>query len=192
MKSLNVFKIPALIALLALAACAKKDSDFAARYARNGTGAAAVNIEETGAAGEYAAGKGLHTADIVGLQRTRNGTAAQITGQIVLNNQQIQVTTQHTGSEVREGAVRVGNYQVQFHAMCLNSSCEPYFAAMEVYTSSGEFLIQEGVRIYFNDPSRSVYQLFKPGSARVFFNGKLADPSSMVGYLNSFNAGIGL
>lgn len=193
MTSYKNLLIPALAALLALSGCAKKDSDFAARYATNGAGATAKDANVAADAGEYAASKGLTRADIVQVTRSSNGNGSTVVSQVVINNQQIQVTTQHTGSEIREGSLQIGGYYIQFHAMCPTNSCEPYFAAMEVY-SNNELLIQEGIRIHFNTPSQSVYQLFSPSLARTFYYQNMNNPGGVVGYLNyqSSSTGNGL
>ena len=187
MKSFKTLLVPALLALLALSGCAKKDSEFAARYATNGAGIAAKDASAAADAGEYAAAKGLTRADIVQSTRNSNGNGVVVISQVVINNQQIQVTTQHTGTEIREGSLQVGGYYIQFHAMCANAACEPYFAAMEVY-SNNQLLIQEGVRIHFNNPSQSVYQLFSPSLARIFYYQNMNNTGGVVGYLNSYTS----
>lgn len=195
MKSLKALLVPALFAV-ALSGCAKKESEFAARYATNGAGATAKDAVTAAEAGELAATKGLTRADIVQVTRNSNGNGATVISQVVINNQQIQVTTQHVGTEIREGSLQIGNYYVQFHAMCANPSCEPYFAAMEVY-SNNQLIIQEGIRIHFNNQSQSVYQLFSPADARVFYNQSMNNTGGVVGYLNNYigpdsNTGSGL
>jgi len=189
MKSLKTLLVPALVAIVALSAgCAKKDSDFAARYATNGAGASAKDTNVAADAGEFAAAKGLNRADIVQVTRNTGSGGSTVISQVVINNQQIQVTTQHSGTEQRDGSLQIGNYYIQFHAMCANTACEPYFAAMEVY-SNNELLIQEGIRIHFNNQSQSVYQLFPPSLARVFFHQNMNNTGGVVGYLNSFTSG---
>ncbi|MNL05497.1 hypothetical protein D3C87_1260980 [compost metagenome] len=196
MKSLKTLLVPALFAIVALGGCAKKDSDFAARYATNGAGAAVKDGQTAAEAGEYAATKGLTRADIVQVTRSTNGNGATVVSQVVINNQQIQVTTQHAGTEIREGSLQVGAYYIQFHAMCANATCEPYFAAMEVY-SNNQLLIQEGIRIHFANPAKSVYQLFSPALARTFYYQNMNNTGGVVGYLNTYQttgngAGLGL
>lgn len=190
MKSFKTLLVPALIAIVALGGCAKKDSEFAARYATNGAGAAVKDGSAAAEAGEYAATKGLTRADIVQVTRSTNGNGATVVSQVVLNNQQIQVTTQHAGTEVREGSLQVGNYFIQFHAMCANAACEPYFAAMEVYTNN-QLLIQEGIRIHFTNPAQSVYQLFTPSLAKPFYYQNMNNTAGVVGYLNNYVGGGG-
>jgi hypothetical protein len=187
MKSFKTLLVPALVAIVALGGCAKKDSEFAARYATNGAGASVKDGSVAAEAGEFAATKGLNRADIVQVTRNSNGNGATVISQVVINNQQIQVTTQHNGTEVREGSLQVGNYYIQFHAMCANAACEPYFAAMEVY-SNNELLIQEGIRIHFSNQSQSVYQLFSPALARTFYYQNMNNTGGIVGYLNSYQS----
>jgi hypothetical protein len=187
MKSFKTLLVPALIAIVGLGGCAKKDSEFAARYATNGAGASVKDGSAAADAGEFAATKGLTRADIVQVARNSNGNGAVVVSQVVINNQQIQVTTQHTGTEVREGSLQIGNYYVQFHAMCANTACEPYFAAMEVY-SNNELLIQEGIRIHFTNQSQSVYQLFSPSLARTFYYQNMNNTGGIVGYLNNYTS----
>ncbi len=187
-KAYRVLMIPALLAMLALSACAKKDSDFAARYAKNAAGATVKDQAAAVAAGESAALNGLQSADVVMVQKSATGSATKtVTSQIVINGQQVPVTTTHTANETREGTVEIAGFLVQFHAMCANTACDPYFAAMEVY-KNGQLILQEGLRINFAVPENSVYQLFKPSDARVFIHQDVTNPSGMVGYLNSYTS----
>lgn len=177
------FVLFSLLAIaLSMSACAKKDSKFSARYAKNKMGADVANGPATQTAAEVAAAKGLE-ADIVNIQRywTPEGQPGPrlVVSNILINNQEMPVTTSHMGTEVVEGKVDVNGYTVVFHAMCANSTCNPYFATMEIYKNNA-MVIQEGVRKYFEkstDEERDIYQWFQPGEALPFMD--------MVKYLNS-------
>lgn len=170
--------------------CAKKDSDFAARYAKNKMGATVVDGQKTQEAGEQAAAQGLE-ADVVDIQRywTPEGQAGPrvVMSTILINNQQVPVTTYHSGTEVSEGVVNVGNYKVVFHAMCANTSCGTYYAALEVYQNTG-LIIQEGIRKHFDitgSEQQDLYQWFAPDKFLPFIqNSNIVDVNTMVGFLN--------
>lgn len=176
--------------MMSISACGKKDSDFAARYAKNKMGATVVDGQKTQEAGEQAASQGLE-ADVIDIQRywVPNGQAGPriVMATILVNNQQVSVTTSHVGTAVSEGFVNVGNHRVVFHAMCANDACNPYYAALEVYQNN-QIIIQEGIRKFFEVTSpeqADLYQWFTPDKALPFIlNSNIADASGMVGYLN--------
>lgn len=183
MKDFKFLTIALTTAVLALAACAKKDSNFAERYRQNAAGMQVVDGKKTQEAAEQAQVNGLQ-ADVVGIQKNGN----TITAWILVNNQQIQVTTTHTGTEVVEGTTYANNHQIAFHAKCANADCEPYFAALEIYNnthSNTSLLIQEGVMKFFKDSSKDKYQWFKPAEALPFVGSGDSDLNSIVGYLGS-------
>lgn len=194
----SVFVLFAVASIMIFTACAKKDSDFAARYAKNKLGATAVDGEKTLEASDQAAAQGVE-ADVVSLQRywTPSGQPGPrvVMATILVNNQQVPVTTSHVGTEVAEGSLNVGNYRVVFHAMCANETCNPYYAALEVYdnTQNQKMIIQEGVRKYFDVTSsdqKDLYQWFTPNKALPFIvNSNAFDVNGMVGYLNQGSAG---
>lgn len=183
-----LFLILGMASVFVLSACAKKNSSFASRYAKNGVGANVVDGEKTQQAAEQAAAEGL-IADVVDIQRHWLAPVEQglrVTSMILVNNQQIPVTTTHKATEVVEGRVNVSGYTVVFHAMCANEACNPYYAALEVY--QGNLLkIQEGIRKYFegtNIADLDTYQWFSPQNALLFMGANVTDTTGMVGFLN--------
>lgn len=189
MSKIKILLITLLAATLGLSACAKKNSEFAARYAKNKMGADVADGAKTQVAGELAAAQGLE-ADIVNIQRhwTPEGQPGPrvVISTILINNQEMPVTTSHGGTEVVEGRVDINGYTVVFHAMCGSTTCNPYYAAMEVYQNN-KLIIQEGVRKYFEQSSaedKDIYQWFQPSEARPLLGTDSWDPSGVIGFLN--------
>ncbi|WP_413567978.1 hypothetical protein ACLWBD_09085 [Bdellovibrio sp. HCB117] len=185
------------VAAMSLSACAKKDSEFAARYQRNKMGATVVDGAKTQAAGEQAAAQGLE-ADVVNVTRhwTPEGQPGPrvVISTILVNNQEVPVTTVHSGTEQVNGRVDIAGYVVAFHAMCGNATCNPYYATMEVYQNN-RMIIQEGVRVFFDKQTpadEDRYQWFKPEESLPLVGaGGVSDPTGMVGYFNTTQAVIG-
>ncbi|WP_374030251.1 hypothetical protein [Bdellovibrio bacteriovorus] len=174
---------------LMMTACAKKDSEFAARYAKNKMGASVVDGAKTQEAGEQAAAQGLE-ADIVGVKRywTPQGQPGPrvVMATILINNTEFPVTSHHYSTEIVDGSVDVNGYNIRYHAMCGNDECNPYYAAMEVY-QNGRIVIQEGIRIYFDKTKpehQDLYQWLSPGNELPLLGSSQTDPRGMVGYLN--------
>lgn len=176
-------------AAFTMTACAKKDSEFAARYAKNKMGASVADGANTQEAGERAEAQGL-LADVVGI--TKYFAAAGQPGpnvvmaKILINNQEMPVTTHHWGTEMVEGRVDVNGFTVVLHAMCGTTDCNPYYASMEIYKNS-QMVIQEGVRKYFDErsPGEDRYQWFTPEKALPLLGSDSADTRGMIGFLNS-------
>lgn len=179
-----------VVVSLALSACAKKDSEFAARYAKNKAGALVVDGKKTQEAAEYAAALGLE-ADIVAVQKYFSNMDTEygpylVMAKILINNKEIPVTMSHIGTKIVEGQTTVDGHVVVFHSICSNAACSPYYAAMEVY-KNGERLIQVGLRKYFNPTAqqKDLYEFFKPADALPLMGTTLDDTRGMVGYLNA-------
>lgn len=180
-----------LLMVFMVSACAKKNSEFAARYAKNKMGASVADGVKTQEAGEMAAAYGLE-ADVVDIRRyfvpVGQPGPRVVMSKILINDQEIPVTTSHNGTEIVDGKVNVGNYLVVFHAMCGTVDCNPYYASLTIYQNN-QMLIQEGVRKYFDKfkPEHTdVYQWFKPQEARPLLGRDMNDVSGMVGFLNTF------
>jgi len=175
---------------LAMTACAKKDSEFAARYARNKMGANVADGKKTQEAGEQAAAQGLD-ADVVDIQKHFAAPGQPgpniVTALILINNQQMPVTTSHTGTEIVNGSVNTNGFTIVYHAMCGTVDCNPYYVSMEIYRNN-QMVIQEGLRKYFEKTSADqtdVYQWFKPEEALPLLGSDSADIKGMVGFLNN-------
>lgn len=181
-----------LAAALALTACAKKDSDFAARYAKNKMGAEAANTQETGEADTAALEQGVDV-DIIAITRNSNAAEKVVTSTVILNNQQTTMTTRHTGTEQRTGELVSGNTKLTVYAVCANANCNPYYVSLQVY-KDGKLVIQEGVRKYFDMPASSTnldrYAKLKPERSLPLIRGSsytsadIYDGTVMVGYLS--------
>lgn len=190
MKDFKFLVISLLAATLAMSACAKKDSEFAARYAKNKMGADVADGKKTQQAGEMAAAKGLE-ADVVNIRRywtpdDQPGPRA-VMATILINNQEMSVTTVHSGTEIADGRVDTNGYTIVFHAMCGSTDCNPYYASLEIYQNN-KMVIQEGVRKFFDKKTAAdtdLYQWFKPEEALPLLGMDSMDPKGMVGFLNS-------
>jgi hypothetical protein len=189
MKTSNVLVMTLASMALMLSACAKQDSDFAAKYAKNGMGAKVTDGAATQRADEYAAENGLQ-ADIVGISKNGSGGDGQaktITSTILINNQQRQVDSVHYSTEVVEGETEIDGYTIKFHAMCANEACEPYYAMIDVYQylqNHNTQMIQVGVKKFFDTNGADKYQWFAPPEALKFIGSNQNDIKGMVGFLN--------
>ena len=186
-------KYTALILLaLSLAACGQKDASYASKYAVNGIGASVANGANTQAAADAAATAGV-TVDVTAMSITSidDGSTA-IASQITLNGQVASITTYHSGSEQTGGTVTIGSYSVNYEALCLDN-CSTYYISINVMSSAGSLIIQEGVRKSFaaydsdTGAGTSIYQLFSSADALNTFvdTSNMNDPNTMVGYLSS-------
>lgn len=180
-----------LVAALALSACAKTDSDFAAKYRENKMGAGAANVEETADADQIALGEGLDI-DIVKMDKSLNGSEKVITSTVAINNYQFPLTTRHAGIELRSGSMNVnGNVRIEASAVCGNTNCTSYFIAINAYKDN-KLIIQEGVRKYFDTSSTSLDRYAKLKAERSlplirgtsWTSADMYDGTVMVGYLN--------
>jgi hypothetical protein len=172
--------------MLLLSACAKQDSEFAAKYAKNGMGASVQDGGAAQRAGTYAEENGLQ-ADIIGLSKSNSGGTNVLRATILVNNRQRDVESQHAGTEVIEGVTSVDDYEIRYHAVCTNSNCEPAFVAIEVYAymkNHNQQLLQVGVKKYFNQNTGDAYQWFSPAESMKFMGSSFTDASALVGFLN--------
>ncbi|KYG63935.1 hypothetical protein AZI86_14075 [Bdellovibrio bacteriovorus] len=190
MKSFKPFTA-VLIAALALSACAKKDSDFAAKYKTNKMGAEATNVEETAAADQVALGEGIDI-DIVKIDRALNGSEKVMTSVVAINNYQFSLTTRHAALELRTGTMNVGNnVRIDAAAVCANANCTAYYVLVNAYKDN-KLVIQEGVRKYFEVSTTSLDRYAKLKAERAlplvranaWTSADMYDGTVMVGYLN--------
>lgn len=185
MKLNNFFKITMMVAVLSLAACAKKDSSFKARYTRNAFGAQAIDPARNQIAAEQADAQG-YQLDVVGITGERYSDGKlKITSKIMVNDQVQNIYTVHsTNGQVVKGQITLNGLTLVIEATCADSNCEPYYLSVSAFNGSRE-VIQEGVKKSFNNSSYDRYQWFQPGSFMKFWSGSYSDPSGMIGYLNS-------
>lgn len=193
MKSLKPFAA-VLIAALALSACAKKDSDFAAKYKTNKMGAEAANVEETAAADALALAAGVDI-DIVAITRATSSTEKVVTSTVVINNYQVSLTTRHAAQEIRTGQMTSGNVTITASAVCALASCNPYYVSIQIYKDN-KLLMQQGVRKYFDangggSNTLDRYAKIKPEdsipltSGSTYSTADLTNDKTIVGYLNT-------
>lgn len=137
-----------VIAVMALSACAKRDSEFKSR--KNGAGASAVGGAQTDAADAAAAAAGYDT-DILGImqpQTTANG-ALSITSYIKVNTNNYQVVTTNTAvnaisktQQVFDGA----NFEIS--GVCGSENCSPYYLIINI-TRNGQQIKQTAMKKFF-------------------------------------------
>ncbi len=124
-----------------------------------------VDGPEAEAAGTKAEAQGL-LADILNIKKhTEHDNSVVVTAMIILNNQQIPVTTSHVGTEIVDGRLDVNGYTLVFHAMCEDYGCETYYTAMEIYNNArnnANLIIQQGQMRYFPEDGKDLYQWFTP------------------------------
>ncbi|UOF02009.1 hypothetical protein [Bdellovibrio reynosensis] len=159
------------------AACAKKDSEFAARYARNRMGAPVADGKKTQEAAENAEAQGL-LADVVRIESAYNNSqSAKIEAFVLINDQEMLVSTTHArnsgnydASGVAQGTVEKAGFTIVFRSFCASNTelaCSRYYASLEIY-KNGALVIQEGVLRDFVDPDKNRYQWYAPDSAKSF------------------------
>ena len=187
MKPTKLLVMALASSMLLLSACAKQDSEFAAKYAKNGMGAPVQDGPAAERAGSYAEQIGLQ-ADIIGVTRSNSGGTNVLRATILVNNRQRDVESQHAGTEVVSGTTSVDNYEIRYNAVCANSNCEPAFVEIEVFQymrNHNQILMQVGVKKYFNQNTGDAYQWFQPAEVLPFMkNGSFTDASGLVGFLN--------
>lgn len=189
-------KFTALIVLaLSLTACGSKDPNYAAKFAVNGMGATVANGTTTASAAATAEADGV-TVDITSMNVSSvdDGSTA-ITSIISLNGQTGSITTFHTGNEQNGGTITINGYTVDYDALCLDS-CSTYYISVNVMSSTGSLIVQEGVRKSFatydsdTGAGTAIYQMFAAADALTTFvnTSNLNDPNTMVGYLSTATA----
>lgn len=192
MKKLNLLII-LVMASLTLAACAKRDSEFAARYKTNKAGAEVVDGHKAQEAAEQAATQGLE-ADIVAVQKYFTDMNSYgpyiVTARILINNYEMPITMSHTMTNGQHNVVRgsstIAGHTVVFNAVCGNAECSPYYAAMEVYQNN-QMVMQVGLMKHFNAAQVGLdrYQFFKPTEALPLVGNPMSGAPGMVDFLKS-------
>lgn len=187
MKSSNLFLMSLVVIALTVSGCGKK-SDFKSRYSKSGTGAPVADGPKADAAGEQAQAQGV-SADIVNISRNfvHPGQMGPDAVQLVvrINNRDIQISTDHNGSQITEGALNSGEFLLMYSAMCGDVGCSSYFSSIDVYKNSQK-IVQLGILHHFDESvgGYNVYQMLTPQESKPFFVGDSWDDRGMVGFLN--------
>jgi hypothetical protein len=174
-----------------MGACAKKDSDFAAKYAKNAAGGSAINADAAGNADEVAKTNGI-SLDVLQLNKSANGSEQVITSVLIVNQKQIPVTTRHNaGLQVSRGSTQIDGFTVVYNAVCGNQACDPVYITAEAYKpGNNSAIIQLGYRKYFSVQNLDRYQFFTGNEIKNIISGSsfsandMTNTSVMVGYLN--------
>jgi hypothetical protein len=146
MKSAKVY-LYILAAAVALSACAKRDSEFAAR--KNGAGAPIVNGQQAANADAAAAAAG-YSVDIMGIQQPiQNGGGLSVTSTISVNNKNYQINTTHYAiGQVSSTSANFDGATFQVSGVCGSETCSPYYLVIEI-TRNGQRIKQMAMRKYF-------------------------------------------
>ncbi len=193
MKCSKSFIVVALAALF-LGACAKTDSDFAQRYAKNAAGGDAINPLAAGEADQIAIAAGVNL-DVINLTKTAGNSEQVIQSTLIVNQREVPVTTRHTVSNFLQktsGSVKINGVTVVFNAVCGSQECNPVYISVEAYKGANTSapIIQLGFRKYFTIQGLDRYQKFAAADAKpliksgIFSANDMNDTSVMVGYLN--------
>lgn len=148
-----------VVAAFALAACAKRDSSFAAR--KNAAGATYVNGQQAANADANAAALGYQT-DIQSVQNpvsAPNG-GISVTSVISVNAKSYQVVTTHYQvNAVSSTTATFDGATFQVSGVCANNSCSPYYLIINI-TRNGQNIKQTAMKKYFYyDPSITTQDL---------------------------------
>jgi hypothetical protein len=189
--SKSIFTV-AVIAL-ALSACAKKDSEFAARYAVNAAGASGVDAGSSGEADKEAIAAGVSQFDVLNVTNNGSSNGQVITALLIVNGKQKTVSTTHNTLQLHTGSDQAdGGFRIVYNVVCGSQACNPVYIAAEIYRGNESVAIKQvGYRKYFNmDAKLDRYQFFKGKDAKKLIAGNtfdykdMNDTSVMVGYLN--------
>jgi hypothetical protein len=193
----------ALSLALVFSACAKKDSEYASKY-KSRSGAQVADGEASDQAAEDAAVQNV-LLDIVQVERQASGSTMVITSLILLNNQQVPVTTRHTvtsdatAQQKITGTTQIAGVNVVYNAVCTNARCEPVYISAEAYkgAANSQPTLEIGMRKYFEAANTKfdVYQYFAPQysnanrvvpliSGSSWTSADMSNGSVVVGYLN--------
>jgi hypothetical protein len=138
-----------IVAALALSACAKRDSEFAAR--KNAAGAKYVNDQQAAAADQAAAASGYVTdiQKILTPTQTSAGNLA-VTSQVKVNNTVYQIVTTHYQVNVASSTTATfdgANFEVV--GICGSDVCSPYYLIINI-TRNGQKIKQTAMKKYFS------------------------------------------
>lgn len=136
-----------VVAAMALSACAKKDSEFAAR--KNGAGAPIVNGQQAAAADAAAEANG-YKVDIMGIRNpVQAGGGLSVSSVISVNNKNYEITTTHY--QVGAISATTANFDgatFEVSGVCGSEVCSPYYLVINI-SRNGQRIKQTAMRKYF-------------------------------------------
>ncbi len=137
-----------VVAAFALSACAKKDSEFAAR--KNAAGASYVNDQQAAAADQAAAASGYVTDILKILNPVQASTGAlSVTSQIKVNNNTYQVVTTHSKvNAISSTTASFDGANFEVAGICGSDICNPYYLVINI-TRNGQKIKQTAMKKYF-------------------------------------------
>jgi hypothetical protein len=147
MKNTKIY-IYIVVAAFAFSACAKRDSEFAAR--KNAAGASYVNDQQAAAADQAAAANGYVTDILKILSPTQASTGAlSVTSQIKVNNNVYQIVTTHSQvNTVSSTSAMFDGANFEVGGICGSDLCNPYYLVVNI-TRNGQPVKQTAMKKYF-------------------------------------------
>jgi len=136
-----------VVAAFALSACAKRDSDFAAR--KNGAGAPIVNGQQAANADAAAAAAG-YNVDIMKIQNpVQSGNGLSVISTVSVNSKQYQIQTTHyqTG-QISSTSQSFDGATFEVSGVCGSDTCSPYYLVISI-TRNNQRIKQMAMRKYF-------------------------------------------
>jgi len=135
------------VAALALSACAKRDSEFAAR--KNGAGAPIVNGQQAANADAAAEAAG-YKVDIMDIKTpVQSGNGLSVTSTISVNDKNYQINTTHPQvGQVSSTTANFDGASFKVSGVCGSETCSPYYLVIEI-SRGGQRIKQTAMRKYF-------------------------------------------
>lgn len=146
-----------VVAAFAFSACAKRDSEFAAR--KNASGASFVNDQQAAAADQAAAANGYVTDILKVLSPTQTSTGAlSVTSQIKVNNNTYQIVTTHPQvNAVSSTTANFDGANFEVAGICGSDICNPYYLIINI-TRNSQRIKQTAMKKYFYYTNQSSSQ----------------------------------
>lgn len=146
-KNFKIYMYIAATALL-ITACAKRDSEFAAR--KNAAGANYINDKQSAAADANAIANGVDT-DIQQIQNpvaTSNG-GLSVSSLIRVNTQVYQVVTTHfSAGTISSTSANLNGATFDISGVCGSDVCNPYYLVVSI-SRNGQRIKQTAMKKYF-------------------------------------------
>lgn len=175
-----------LVVGTALVGCGKKDSDFKARYAKNASGARAIDPARSEQAIQTAQAHGMTNLDVINIRKQGTNGYQEVYSTVLVNGTAVDIKTSHQGTEeiASQQPSDIAGYKVYINTMCSSANCEMYFIMLTAYKGSTP-VMQAGVMKYFPDAAKDTYQWVEAGRFVPFYAQDWYDKSTMIGILLS-------
>lgn len=172
--------------LLFGSACAKKNSDFAGRYATNASGARAIDASRSEQAAQFAQTYGLKTLDVINIRKQGSAGAYEVQSTILVNDIALDIKTTHQADEEVQTVepVSIGGYSVSINTRCSNANCDFYFIMLTAYQNQKP-VMQAGVMKSHLSTYGDTYQWISGSAFVPFYGSDWYDRGTMIGLLLS-------